>query len=78
MQPSVAPNTHDSLRAFTELSSQTTSKPTQDTRPNVGSQPSVVETRSSGRMELPEVIDVTICHNIFCFCFKDTRTLMHK
>ncbi|XP_061359577.1 uncharacterized protein LOC133303650 [Gastrolobium bilobum] len=53
-QPSVAPDTHDSSSAFTELSSQTTSKPTEDTRPDVSSQPSKVETRSSGRKELPE------------------------
>ncbi|RDX70618.1 putative ADP-ribosylation factor GTPase-activating protein AGD14, partial [Mucuna pruriens] len=53
-QPSVAPSTTESLCAFTELSSQTTSKPTQETRPDVGSQLSKVETKSSGRKELPE------------------------
>ncbi|TKY58195.1 ADP-ribosylation factor GTPase-activating protein AGD14 [Spatholobus suberectus] len=53
-QPSVAPSTNDSSCAFTKLSSQITSKPTQETRPDVGSQPGKVETRSSERKELPE------------------------
>ncbi|KAJ1438210.1 putative ADP-ribosylation factor GTPase-activating [Sesbania bispinosa] len=53
-QPSVSPITNDSSRAFTEPFSQTTSKPIQDTRPDVGSQPSRVETKSIGRKELPE------------------------
>ncbi|KAL2318309.1 hypothetical protein Fmac_032185 [Flemingia macrophylla] len=51
--PSVAPTTNDSSSAF-ELSSQTTSKPTQETIPDIGSQLSKVETRSSGRQALPE------------------------
>ncbi|KAL2974679.1 hypothetical protein AAZX31_14G118000 [Glycine max] len=40
-QPSVTPSTNNSSWGFTEISSQTTSKPTH-------------ETRSSGRLELPE------------------------
>ncbi|KAH1203190.1 putative ADP-ribosylation factor GTPase-activating protein AGD14 [Glycine max] len=50
----VAPSTNNSSWGFTELSSQATSKPTQETKPDAGSQLSKVETRSSGRMELPE------------------------
>lgn len=69
MQPSFSPNTHESSHAFDEQSSQTTSIPTQDAKP-VTSQPSTVETKSSGRRELPEVIDVTISHNIFVFCLR--------
>ncbi|KAK7293596.1 hypothetical protein RJT34_16466 [Clitoria ternatea] len=53
-QPLVNPNSNDSSLALNQVSSQTTSKPTQDTRPYVGFHPSKVETRSSGRMELPE------------------------
>ena len=67
MQTSFSPNTHESSHAFTETSSQTTLNPTQDTRPHVGSRPNTMETKSSGRMELPEVIDASICHNILCF-----------
>ncbi|XP_027332921.1 probable ADP-ribosylation factor GTPase-activating protein AGD14 [Abrus precatorius] len=53
-QPSIAPNTNDTSSVFAEPSSQITSKPTQETRLDVGSKFSNVETRSSGRMELPE------------------------
>ncbi|CAJ1972158.1 unnamed protein product [Sphenostylis stenocarpa] len=53
-RPSVAPCGNDSSWSLTELSSQTTSKPTQETRPDVGSQPSKVEIWASGRQELPE------------------------
>ncbi|XP_019416199.1 PREDICTED: probable ADP-ribosylation factor GTPase-activating protein AGD14 isoform X3 [Lupinus angustifolius] len=47
------PNSCDSFGAITEMSSQTTSKPAQNTKPDVGSQISSVETKPSGRMELP-------------------------
>lgn len=56
MQPSFSPNTHETSHAFDELSSRTTSNPTQNTKPDVGSKPSTTKTKSSGRMELPEVI----------------------
>lgn len=68
MQPSFSPSTHESSHAFTETSSKTTPNRNQDTRPPVGSQPNTMETKSSGRMELPEVIDASICHYILCFC----------
>lgn len=66
-QPSVAPSEKDSSWSFTELPSPTTSKPIQETISDVGSQPSKVETRASGRQELPEVTDVAIGHKFFCF-----------
>ncbi|XP_072080554.1 uncharacterized protein [Arachis hypogaea] len=47
-------NSHDPSSAFTELSPQTNSKPTQETKSGVGLKPSTVENRSTGRMELPE------------------------
>ncbi|KAE9609205.1 hypothetical protein Lalb_Chr08g0243741 [Lupinus albus] len=47
------PNSCDSFGAPTEVSSQTISKPAQDTKHDVGSQTSLVETKPSGRMELP-------------------------
>ncbi|XP_015937129.1 uncharacterized protein LOC107462954 isoform X1 [Arachis duranensis] len=47
-------NSHDPSSAFTELSPQTNSKPTQETKSDVGLKPSTVENRSTGRMELPE------------------------
>ncbi|KEH39813.1 ArfGap/RecO-like zinc finger protein, putative [Medicago truncatula] len=53
-EPSFSPSTHESSHAFTETSSKTTPNHNQDTRPPVGSQPNTMETKSSGRMELPE------------------------
>ncbi|QHO32282.1 uncharacterized protein [Arachis hypogaea] len=47
-------NSHDPSSAFTELSPQTNSKPTRETKSDVGSKSSTVENRSTGRMELPE------------------------
>ncbi|WJX09875.1 hypothetical protein P8452_00663 [Trifolium repens] len=59
-EPSFSSNTHESSsHAFHELNSQTASNPTQDTRLGVSSQPSTVETKSSGRMELPEDLFTT-------------------
>ncbi|KAK7377283.1 hypothetical protein VNO80_02705 [Phaseolus coccineus] len=53
-KPSVAPSEKDSSWSFTELPSPTTSKPIQETISDAVSQPSKVETRASGRQELPE------------------------
>ncbi|CAJ2674920.1 unnamed protein product [Trifolium pratense] len=58
-EPSFYPNTHESSHTFDELPSQTASNPTQDTGPDVSSQPSIVKTKSSGRMELPEDLFTT-------------------
>ncbi|XP_022637946.1 mucin-5AC-like [Vigna radiata var. radiata] len=53
-KPSVTPSEKDPSWSFTELPSQTTSKPTQETKSDVGLQPSKVETKASGRQEIPE------------------------
>ncbi|XP_050890498.1 probable ADP-ribosylation factor GTPase-activating protein AGD14 [Lathyrus oleraceus] len=58
-EPSFSPNTHETSHAFDELSSRTTSNPTQNTKPDVGSKPSTTKTKSSGRMELPEDLFTT-------------------
>lgn len=66
-QPSVTPSEKDPSWSFTELPSQTTSKPTQETKSDVGLQPSKVETKASGRQKIPEVTDVAIGPKFLCF-----------
>ncbi|KAL5071398.1 hypothetical protein RYX36_022285 [Vicia faba] len=58
-ESSFSPNTHSSSQAFGERSYETTSNPTQNTKPDIGSKPSTTKLKSSGRMELPEDLFAT-------------------